>query len=119
MVMGHSGYQYSGWIYLFHMGQVTKKQKWLEHLQRKQGVVLAIIAGLILLAVCYCNKAMKLVTFVQIIIYKEPMDKLTSYPYLNSFGIWWLIYTFAGVGLPWFIDYYFHKIKSYVSNPLG
>lgn len=42
----------------------------------------------------------KIVTYVQIIIYKEPTYMLGAFPVLYTDGAWWLIYSMVGIGVP-------------------
>lgn len=60
--------------------------------------------------------AFKIVTWVKIIIYKEDIFCLASFPTYNSKNIWWVIYTLIGIAVPlsisWILSWIVTKFKN-------
>ena len=44
--------------------------------------------------------SLKIVTLMQIIIFKMEIDNLTAYPTLITDNFWWIIYLFVGISIP-------------------
>ncbi|MCD8328848.1 MAG: hypothetical protein LUC25_07135 [Ruminococcus sp.] len=56
--------------------------------------------------------AFKLVTVLQILIYKEPIEALETHGYLYSNGGWWICYTIVGIVVPLLIYLLYSKVKT-------
>lgn len=54
----------------------------------------------------------KIITYIQVIYYKNPPYMLGAFPVLYNFGLWWLAYLIIGIIVPLF----FHKIHIKVTN---
>lgn len=44
--------------------------------------------------------AFKAITFIQILIYHQPLYRLASFPCFINWGGWWLLYTLVGITIP-------------------
>lgn len=53
----------------------------------------------------------KFVTFLQIVMYHYPIEKLRAFPYLLTNGLWWLVYTVVGVMCPLSIIFLFTNFE--------
>lgn len=55
--------------------------------------------------------AFKIVTLIEILIFKEDMSLIKSYPCLFTDGTWWLLYTIFGVTIPTILNVIYSKHK--------
>ena len=66
--------------------------------------------------------AFKIVNYMQIVIYKLPIERLSEFPGLkySSYNNWWIIYTMIGVFIPLgikiIIDFFKNTINNFLSN---
>lgn len=56
----------------------------------------------------------KIVDLLQIYLFDLSIDKLASFPMINSGGCWWIVYTFVGLIIPIMIQF----IKDNINNKL-
>lgn len=62
--------------------------------------------------------AFKIVSLVQVIIYKDNFNKVASYPTYYSNGIWWIIYTIIGLAVPIILKYLYDKVTYIIITSL-
>lgn len=55
--------------------------------------------------------AFKVVTIIQLLIYKEPIYRIASFPVFISSDGWWILYTIVGVIVPVSIACLYSKTK--------
>jgi len=60
--------------------------------------------------------AFKLVSLIQILIYKYPSSMLAKFPVISGSGGWWIIYSIIGVFLPILVKYILDKVKQKIFN---
>lgn len=82
-------------------------------------VVLIYVGKHTLPIVMFHFLCMKLVTLLQIVVYKASRDRLSSHPYYISSGGWWLAYTAVGVILPLLLYAVFDRAKIWISGKHG
>lgn len=56
----------------------------------------------------------KLVNYIQIVIYKQPYEKLSSFPFFINTNGWWLVYTLVGIFVPLMIIYVYDYLKKQI-----
>lgn len=59
----------------------------------------------------------KAVTFLQIILFGDSIEMLTSYPVYVSLNGWWIVYSAVGIGVPCMVIYLWGKVKVGLVNP--
>lgn len=92
----------SGWSLIYILSEKIEKIKWLQWLSKVGKHSLSIM---ILHLISF-----KLVTLIQLAIYKEPIDYLAVYPVLHSDHGWWLAYAVIGVVIPLVAVYGYSKL---------
>lgn len=61
----------------------------------------------------------KLVSYGLIAVWKIPYFCASAFPVLTDTGIWWIIYTLVGVGIPLVAQYIWKKFKYSVLKIVG
>ena len=54
----------------------------------------------------------KLITYIQILMYKEPIENLAAFKTFHTDGIWWLLYMIVGIIIPLIINAVYQKSKT-------
>ncbi len=96
----------SGWLFLYAGSFYIQKQNVMLRAFCFLGERTIPIIGLHF--VCF-----KLVTYIQLKVYNLPSSNLAAYPVLYSGGVWWLVYSVLGVGLPIAIYQAYRTFKKY------
>lgn len=65
---------------------------------------------------CLHFVALKIVSYLQIVIYRLPIEDLAKFPVLNSKNGWWVAYTIVGVAVPILIKYIISNIISLIKS---
>lgn len=60
--------------------------------------------------------AYKIITLLQLYVYKEPLYRLASFPIYYSGNYWWVAYCVIGIAIPLLLIYIYNIVKS--TNPL-
>ena len=57
--------------------------------------------------------AFKVVSCVLVVVYHEPLNRIAEFPQMRAYASsgWWVLYTFAGVGIPLASKWCIEKIR--------
>ncbi len=87
-----------GWVWLLALSMCLTQKKWkiknaLNYIGRRSIYILFLHF-----------LAFRPVVALQLFVYHEPAYLLASFPILVKGGVWWVLYTIAGVGLPLLVE---------------
>ncbi len=84
----------SGWILLYSISCILKKY----NLRVNKGLMYISQHSIPIIALHFL--CFKLVNYLEIIFYHMPKYMIAAFPVLISNGLWWIIYTVIGIGVP-------------------
>lgn len=94
----------AGWVLILNIAMIIRKNSFITK-------VMSYVGRNTLPILCMHFFAFKFVTFFQVWFYKESILELSSFPVFQSGGIWWIVYTAAGIVIPLGINELYQKCK--------
>lgn len=98
----------SGWFLMYSVSSMLLKSNILTAVFSYLGKKTISIIALHFLS-------FKIVTFIQILIYDLPIEKLSSYPYLEVKPYWWILYAIVGICIPITLNWCYDKLKQSIN----
>lgn len=99
----------AGWVLVFNIAMIIRKSSFVTN-------VMSYVGKNTLPILLMHFLAFKFVTLLQIWFYRKSILELSSFPVLQSGGIWWIFYTLTGVIIPLGINAFYQKCKYYFVN---
>lgn len=93
----------SGWFLIYYSSAIVTRMKIAKLLKVIGTNTMSIV---VLHFLCF-----KLVSLVQIWVYKHPIDYLALFPVFTTHYLWWIPYTIVGVGLPIILKIVYDRTK--------
>lgn len=93
-----------GWVLLYEVAQELKKRKLLVDAivccgQNSMAIV-------VLHFLCF-----KIISFVGVVVYNRPREKIAAFPVLYDHGIWWIAYMLVGIIVPMLLSMMWKNLK--------
>lgn len=96
----------TGFLFILEVSKILSKFIYLKQ-------TLSYIGKNTMVILCFHFLFLKLVTYIQIIIYHRPSYMLASFPVLISSDGWWILYTITGIAGPLILSCLYKKCKLY------